>query len=143
MVRTDSEGSLAESFEVFTFIPGVPAERVYRAWLDSQAHGDFTGAKAEIDPNVGGRFTAWDGYIEGTTLALEPYRRILQAWRTTEFPPGDPDSRLEILFEDENGGTRVTLLHSEIPEGQGESYRQGWDESYFEPMQGYFAELAN
>jgi uncharacterized protein YndB with AHSA1/START domain len=132
---------VTESFEVFTFIPGVSAERVYRAWMDSKEHGDFTGGEAEIDPRVGGRFAAWDGYIQGTTLALEPHRRIIQTWRTTEFPPGSPDSRLEVVLEDEGGGARVTLIHSDIPEGQGESYRQGWDESYFTPMQAYFAEI--
>lgn len=132
---------MAESFEVSTFIPGVSAERVYRAWLDSREHGNFTGGEAVIEPVVGGRFTAWDGYIQGTTIDLDPGRRIVQAWRTTEFPPGSPDSRLEVVFEEAGDGTRVTLLHTEIPDGQGEDYRRGWDEHYFQPMRVYFAGL--
>jgi uncharacterized protein YndB with AHSA1/START domain len=129
---------MTESFEISTFIPGVSAERIYRAWLDSQEHGDFSGGEAEITPEVGGQFTAWDSYIQGTTLELEPNRRIVQAWRTTEFPPGSPNSRLEILLDGEQGGTRVTLIHSEIPDGQGDDYCRGWDEHYFRPMQAYF-----
>jgi uncharacterized protein YndB with AHSA1/START domain len=129
---------MAESFEVSTFIPGVSAERVYRAWLDSKEHGDFTGGEAEVDTRVGGRFTAWDGYIQGTTLALEPDRRIVQSWRTTEFPAESPDSHLEVMLADEEGGVQLTLVHSEIPDGQGDSYRQGWEEHYFKPMQEYF-----
>jgi hypothetical protein len=28
-------------------------------------------------PRVGGKFTAWDGYIEGITLEMEPDKRIV------------------------------------------------------------------
>ena len=130
---------MVESFEVSAFFPSQSAEKIYTAWLDSQAHTEMTGSPAEIDPTVGGKFTAWDRYIQGETLAAEPYRRILQAWRTTEFPEDSPDSRLEILIEEPEGGAQVTLLHSEIPEGQAEDYRQGWKEYYFEPMGRYFS----
>ena len=120
----------------------VSAEQLYHAWLDSAVHSSFTGSPAQIDPQMGGRFTAWDSYIEGVTLEMEPYRRILQSWRTSEFPPGSADSRLEILLEEAGAGqTRITLLHSEIPAGQGQSYLQGWEEFYFQPMQEYFANL--
>jgi activator of HSP90 ATPase len=127
-----------ESFEVSTFLPA-PPWRVYEAWLDGTEHGLFTGGPATGEPAVGGAFTAWDGYIQGRNLALEPYCRIVQAWRTTEFPAGSPDSCLEVLLDAEEAGTRLTLRHSEIPEGQGEEYKQGWLDYYFEPMREYFA----
>jgi activator of HSP90 ATPase len=130
---------MAESFEVSAFFPTQSPEKIYTAWLDSQAHSAMTGSLAEVDPTVGGKFNAWDGYIQGHTLELEPFRRILQAWRTTEFPADSPDSRLEILLEGVDGGAQVTLRHSEIPEGQGEDYRQGWTDYYFEPMGRYFS----
>ena len=130
---------MLETIQCTTILP-VEVEQLYHAWLDSAAHSGFTGSPAQIDPRVGGRFSAWDGYIEGTTLELEPYRRILQSWRTSEFPEGSTDSRLEILLEDAGAGqTRIALLHSEIPVGQGQSYLQGWEEFYFQPMQEYFA----
>lgn len=129
---------MAEDLRLSTVLPA-SAERIYRAWLDSREHGALTGGLAEIAPEVGGKFTAWDGYIQGTTLALEPYRRILQSWRTTDFPEESPDSRLEVLFEEVEAGTRLTLLHSDIPEGQAEDYRQGWEDYYFTPMLAYFS----
>ncbi len=43
-------------------------------------------------------------------------------------------------LEEVKGGTRVTLLHSDIPDGQGKKYEEGWQESYFEPMKEYFSE---
>ena len=62
----------------------------------------------------------------------------MQAWRTTEFAPGDPDSRLEVLLEKTARGTKVTLVHTNIPAGQGPEYRKGWLDFYFKPMKEYF-----
>ena len=113
-------------------------ETLYDAWLDSEEHAAFTGGDAVASSEVGGAFTAWDDYITGKNLELEPGKRILQSWRTTEFTAGDKDSLLEVLLEPGGKGTLVTLNHSNIPVGQGERYKAGWVEHYFEPMSDYF-----
>jgi len=129
-----------EAFEISTVLAAIPS-RVYRAWLDGAEHSAFTGGPATVEPVLGGHFTAWDGYIQGTNVELAPFVRIVQHWRTTEFPPDAPDSLLTILLEPDGCcATRLTLRHSEIPEGQGASYKQGWLDYYFEPMRRYFAE---
>ena len=128
---------MAESIKISAVLPASP-ERIYKAWLDSGEHGKFTGGKAVIDPKKGGSFTAWDGYILGKNLELEPGRRIVQSWRTTEFPSRSPDSRIEVLFEKSGKGTKITIMHTSIPDGQGEGYRQGWLDYYFKPMKKYF-----
>jgi len=125
------------SFTVSTVLPG-SAERIFKAWLSSEEHAAFTGSAAKINPALRGTFSAWDGYITGQNLILEPYTRIVQSWRTTEFPEQAPDSRLEILLKTVPEGTRVTLKHSQIPEGQAEEYKRGWEEYYFSPMLEYF-----
>ncbi len=130
---------MADSFEVSTVFT-VSAERLYRAWLSSDEHGAMTGGAAQIEPTVGGKFNAWDGYITGATLELEPYRRIVQSWRTSEFPADAPDSRLEILLDENADGTRLTLKHSNIPAGQGSGYESGWVDNYFDPMKDYFSD---
>lgn len=118
----------------------IPVKRkvLFAAWLDSRQHTAFTGGKARIDPHVGGKFSAWDGYITGTTLDLDSPRRIVQTWRTTDFPDGSEDSRLEITFEETDRGTRITLRHTHLPAGEGEQYKKGWSEFYFTPMKEYF-----
>jgi uncharacterized protein YndB with AHSA1/START domain len=132
---------MTESLKVSTVLPAAP-DQVFKAWLDSEAHGQFTGSKADINPYAGGCFTAWDGYIKGQTLEMEPYHRILQTWRTDEFPEGSQDSILEVLVEEAVGGTKITLMHTLIPDGQGEQYKQGWLDYYFAPMKEYFSNSA-
>ena len=124
----------------FTLKAIVPAKAsvVYKAWLSTKGHSAMTGSTAKVIGKVGGKFSAWDGYIFGTTLELTPNERILQAWRTTEFPEEAPDSRLEIILEEVKGGTEITLAHSNMPDDQVEDYRQGWEDFYFKPMMEYF-----
>jgi len=133
MAATQETGA----FEVSTALRASP-QQVYEAWLDSGQHTSMTGAKAKIDPAVGGRFSAWDGYISGRTLSLEAPRRILQAWRTPEFPAGSDDSLVEVLIEPARAGSKITLRHSGIPAGQADGTREGWEDYYFKPMREHF-----
>ena len=124
-------------FEVSDILPGTPDD-IYAAWMSSAGHSAMTGAEAHVDPCVGGDFDAWDGYITGRTEALEPGRRIVQSWRTSEFEDAHTDSRIEVLLEPVDEGTRVTIRHTNVPPGQLGYEQGGWQESYFEPMRGYF-----
>lgn len=132
---------LLDSFRISEVLPASP-ELVYATWLSSIGHAEMTGGGARVVPGVGGKFSAWDGYIWGITLELEPNRRIVQSWRTLEFPGDARDSRLEVTLQSTPEGCRITLNHTAIPPGQGESYRQGWYDHYFDPMRSYFAGLA-
>ncbi len=126
-----------EEFMLTATFPVKP-QRIYDAWLDTHQHTAMTGAEAEVSEEVGGSFTAWDGYISGTNLELDPVKYIRQSWRTTEFEESDPDSFVELHFEQIKGGTKVSLYHSNIPQGQSD-YKQGWKEFYFQPMQAFFS----
>jgi len=118
----------------------VSAEKIYKAYLSTQGHTQMTGSSAKVDGRVDGEFTAWDGYIWGTFLELEENKRIVQAWRTAEFPEDAEDSHVEILLEEIAATTRLTLIHSNIPEGQADSYKTGWEDFYFKPMREWSGE---
>jgi activator of HSP90 ATPase len=123
--------TLSETFNAST-------ETIFKAWLSTQGHTLMTGSPAKINGLANGEFTAWDGYIWGTFLELEPNKRILQLWRTGEFPEDAEDSQVEILLEDIDSKTKLTLIHTKIPEDQVDSYKTGWLDFYFKPMKEYF-----
>lgn len=114
------------------------AEKFYEAYLSSEGHTALTGSPARVDGTVDGDFTAWDGYIQGMFLELEKNKRIVQAWRTAEFPEEAEDSIVEILLEEDHGKTKLTLKHTNIPKGQMDNYKTGWEDFYFKPMKEYF-----
>jgi uncharacterized protein YndB with AHSA1/START domain len=130
---------VAIAFSVSDVIPATP-QQIYEAWLSSDGHNAITGGQpADISAQEGAGFTVWNGYITGRNITLEPGRRIVQSWRTTKFTPADPDSRVEVQLEPTPGGTRVTVNHTNVPEGH-TSYRDGgWQSNYFETMKAHFA----
>lgn len=127
---------MKESLELTTTINASPAE-IYEAWLDGAKHGAMTGGEASGMNEEGTSYTAWDGYIWGKNVELQPSSKIVQTWRTTEFAESDEDSRLEVHLEAKGSGTEVKLIHTNIPEGQTQ-YEQGWVDHYFTPMKEYF-----
>ena len=126
-----------ESLTMETAILASP-ERVYAAWIDGPEHSEFTGGEAIIDARAGGRHSAWSGYIEGRFVELDPGKRLVMTWRTTEFDESDPDSLLEVRFHADGGGTRLEIVHTELPVGGAHKYETGWREFYFVPMRKYF-----
>jgi activator of HSP90 ATPase len=128
---------MKNEFTLSFTLPAKP-QKIYEAWLSTKGHTEMTGSPAKVDGRAGGDFTAWDGYIWGTFLELDRNRRIVQSWRTSEFPEESDDSRVDVLLEDANDGTRLTIIHTSIPKGQAEGYRTGWEDFYFKPMKEYF-----
>ena len=125
---------MPETFTLTHVVPTTP-QRIFEAWLSSSEHSKMTGATANIAEDA---FTAWDGYISGKTLSTRPNERIVQRWRTNEFPEGATDSDLGISFTPIEGGTQVTVQASNLPDGQGPGYEAGWKDFYFTPMTEYF-----
>jgi activator of HSP90 ATPase len=118
-------------------VPATPLE-VYEAFVDSEKHTAFTGSEATGNPEVGAPFTAWEGYIFGKFLTLEPGKRLVQEWQTTEWPEGYPPSKFELTFKAVSAGTEITMTHSGIPKEQEKEVAEGWDEFYWVPLKEYF-----
>jgi activator of HSP90 ATPase len=115
--------------------------RVYEALLDSTAFSAFTGRAAEIDRAPGGAFSCFGGIITGRNIELVPDRRIVQAWRVANWPPGTYSIvRLELLAQ--GSDTRLVMDHAGFPEElrshlNGEQPEGGWHRQYWEPLQKY------
>jgi len=113
-------------------------EAAYDAYMDARKHSAFTGSKATIEARVGGKFTAWDGYIFGKNLELEKGKRIVQEWTNTDWPEGYPPSRLELTFKKAKGGTVISMVQSEVPADLADDLEEGWTEFYWKPIKEYF-----
>lgn len=120
-------------------VVSAPPREVYLAFINPRKHAAFTGSPATGTGRPGGAFTAWDGYISGVNRTLVPGRKIVQDWRTTEWPAGAPASRVEFTFKAVKGGTEVRLVHSNVPAEQADRYRQGWVDFYWTPLKQYFS----
>lgn len=119
------------------FIPAAPAA-VYQAFVDAKTHTAFTGAGASFERREGGRFSSSDGYITGKFLRLQNSRRIVQEWKTSEWPADAPPSLLELRFVPRENGTEVQMVQTQVPAAQAHRYRKGWTDHFWTPLKQYF-----
>ena len=110
---------------------------VFDALLDPVKHSDFTGSPATTSRRTGARFTAWDSYISGKNIRFVKDKKIVQEWKTTEWPKGYPPSKLESTLTAKNSRTELRMVHSKVPAEQVEDYRRGWYDSYWNPLKKY------
>jgi activator of HSP90 ATPase len=121
-----------------TIVLNAPRNLVYEAILDPKIHAEFTQAKAENDIKVGGKFSAYDGYINGTNLELKKDERIVQQWTSADLPKGH---LTEVIFEfkDHPKGTELIFTQTNVPEIYLKSLTQGWKDSYWKPLKAMFS----
>jgi uncharacterized protein YndB with AHSA1/START domain len=60
----------------------------------------------------------------GTYKEIRPSEKLVFTWGPET--PEQADSVVTIEFTDQDDGTLVTLTHEKLPEGMGESHREGW-----------------
>jgi activator of HSP90 ATPase len=113
-------------------IKATPRE-VYEALMDSRKHSKFTGAKASISRKVGGRCSVNGNYIRGINLDLMPNKRIVQAWRGSDWPKGHY-SIATFSLSRIKGGTRLIFTQMGVPDREYKGISQGWRDYYWKPM---------
>ena len=106
---------------------------VYEMLMDSRKHKTFTGEKARISREIGGKFTAYDGYIKGVNLDLVPNKKIVQSWRGSDWPEGHY-SKVTFSLQKAKSGTRLTFRQSGVPEEHYKDINQGWRDYYWKPI---------
>lgn len=110
-----------------------PAQEVYEALMDSKKHSKFTGEPAKISREVGGNFSAFDGYASGKNLELVKDKKIVQTWRASDWPEGH-FSKITFLLKQTSQGTKLMFSHKGIPLEDAKNVASGWKDYYWEPL---------
>ena len=106
---------------------------VYEALMDSEKHSIFTGGRSVVSRKIGGKFSAFDGYSEGTNIELIPDKKIVQTWRAADWPSGHY-SWATFLLKEIGGKTRLTFTQTGVPREQFDDISHGWKDYYWTPM---------
>jgi activator of HSP90 ATPase len=106
---------------------------VYEILMDEKQHAAFTGGKAKISRETGGKFSIYDGDIQGVNIELVPDKKIVQSWRYSDWPKGHY-SRVTFLLEPSVKGTHLIFTQTDIPDSKFEDIKQGWKDFYWLPI---------
>ncbi len=114
-------------------------QEIYNMWLDSKKHSDLIVGSAEIDPELGGEFSIWDGVVSGKNIELIPFKKIVQEWRYEyENWPADFMSKITLDFEEIADKTIIHFTHENIPQEYANEIEQGWEDYYWKPLRDMF-----
>jgi activator of HSP90 ATPase len=113
-------------------------EEVYDLLMDSKKHSEFTKEQAKMSAKVGGIFSAYNGYITGKNIKLEPGKLIIQSWHAADWAEGH-QSTVVYALQKIKTGTKLSFSHTDVPREHFEDIKQGWIDNYWIPMKKYFA----
>ena len=121
---------MTEKFEVQIWIDAIP-DRVFPYFVEPDKISQWLSKSAATNLVVGGEMKMIaknDAVAIGEFLVIDPPRQVKFTWgwvNRTEVPPGS--TTVDIKLEAENGGTRVTLCHSDLPtEGWATRHQTHW-----------------
>ena len=113
---------------------------VYEVLTSSGAFARMTGGRAaEISPEAGGAASMFDGDIRARNVELVPARRVVQAWRSKNWPEG-VHSIVRFELTPEGTGTKLVFDQAGHPEEAQELLEGGWAQMYWQPMKAMLAE---
>lgn len=108
-----------------------PASEVYRHLTTVEGLTRWMAVEAIAEPVPGGRleWTHENGAtMIGRFLEVEPPHRLVIAygWKGDLMGVPPESTRVEILLEEHEGRTTLTLVHSAIPPDAVDDHKQGW-----------------
>lgn len=119
------------------YIITAPPEDLYRALTTEITIRLWTGDLVEIDPQVGGEFSMWDGAIQGKFLEMVPYSKIVQQWY---FGEQEEESIVTLKLHEHKKGTSLEVKHTNIPDEDYEDIVEGWNETYVASLIDFYKE---
>jgi uncharacterized protein YndB with AHSA1/START domain len=137
-----------DGVEVSVRIAAAP-QQVFPYFTDPARHVEWMGSEARLEPVPGGvyRVRMGDGFAAaGAFVVVEPPRRVVFTWGWADdeaaqhvfrehgedakpdgsaLPPGS--TRVVVTLDAEDGGTRLTLRHHDLPSDElREAHRVAW-----------------
>jgi len=108
---------------------------VYEALMDSRKHSQFTGSEAKISRKEGGKFSVWEGSINGKNLELVPDKKIVQEWRSEEeeWPKGHY-SKATFQLKESKRKTILKFTQTGVPLAAYGAISRGWQDYYWKPL---------
>ncbi|RQO30831.1 ATPase [Taibaiella sp. KBW10] len=125
-----------KDYKLYAVIPASP-EEVYRALTQEATVALWTGAETEMQTEVNGEFSMWDGAIVGKFLELVPSSKIVQEWY---FGEQETPSIATIKLHEDKKGTSLEIRHTNIPDEAYEDIAEGWEDPYVASLIEFYSE---
>ncbi|KAJ9060219.1 Co-chaperone [Entomophthora muscae] len=110
---------------------------VFQALTDPTLVSIWTRSPATISKDIDSNFSLFGGNIQGTVKELVPGKKIVQKWRTNNWPAGHY-STVTILLEEQTGSVNLILEQDGVPVGELDITRRNWAQFYWNSIKSTF-----
>jgi uncharacterized protein YndB with AHSA1/START domain len=127
-----------------------PPETVFKFLTDAQLMALWLGSFQQLDPQSGGVFqveVSPGNVARGEYTEVAPFRRVAFTWGWKSLRPDlaalrPGTSLVEIDLEPQDGGTRLRLRHSRLPDGLQAIHAERWS-AYLGRLEIFFKDRAH
>ena len=119
------------------YLMNAPVADVWHALVNSKNIAAWGAGPAKMDGKTGTEFTLWGGSIWGKNIKVIPEKELVQEWFSEEDGHWDKPSIVTFTLKQEENGTRVELLHTDVPDMFAKNIEDGWKEYYLGPLRDY------
>jgi uncharacterized protein YndB with AHSA1/START domain len=105
-------------------------ETLFQFFTDPDKMVRWMGGQVLMEPRIGGKYRIdINGHNNpvGTFVEVLPFKKIILTWgweHSKLLPPGS--STVEFCFHPQDGGTHLTIKHSDLPDEHILLQRDGW-----------------
>jgi len=114
-----------------SYLIAATLEKVWQALVNPKQIVQWGAGPVKMDDRVGSKFSLWGGDIYGTNKKVIKGKQLVQDWYGGDWKQ---PSKLTITLKRKKEGTKVDLLHKDLPDDEAAGFSDGWDAYYFGPI---------
>lgn len=114
-----------------SYLINASVQDVWQALTNPVIIDKWGGGPAQMDDNVGTKFTLWGGDIHGKNIKVVKNKKLVQDWFSGKW---EKPSRVKFTLIEKGDKTAVNLLHEDVPDNEAKDIDEGWKIYYLGPL---------
>ncbi len=133
LLRSDSLPDI-----LYSEVIRAPVAEVFKALTSARLMDEWGAGPARFQARPGGKWSLWDGVMQGVVKEVTPTARIVFTLREIHWNERDPDSLVIIELSEIPRGTRIELRHTNLPSRKiRQMHEDSWGDVYLGPVKAY------